>query len=112
MSIFYISEGISQEIGPVIIGEWKLDYNSTYSRMSEESRTNFLKLPSLQQEKIRKLYEGRTFSFNSSGDYRQVLSDGKMFEGNWFINNQGVLEIKKDSAILMSYKIELESNSI
>ncbi|MCR8667519.1 lipocalin family protein [Aestuariibaculum sp. M13] len=113
MSLFTVSEGISQEIEPTIVGEWQMDYTSSYNEISFEGKERINRLPEKMKERIESSYKSRLLILEDTGVFHIKSDKLKDFSGTWqYIANSQVLQLT--SATGKSHQefkvIELGSN--
>lgn len=69
--------------GGSIEGEWKFDFDSYKSVMSDEEKAQYDALPDDQKTMWEEMFKNMTFKFNNDGTYEMSMGEGEGEKGKW-----------------------------
>ena len=77
----------AQTTSEALIGTWTFEYNTSFSNITDASKTIFDRMNEDQKKNIEALYKDRIITFFKNGNYQQKLSNGKTITRKWSIEN-------------------------
>ncbi|PZX56806.1 hypothetical protein [Algoriphagus chordae] len=98
-----------------LTGVWMMDADMQMEKSALESRNS---ANPLREEHFKGQLESmrsRIYIFHEGGKFESSWNDHgntQLVNGNWILNNEGILEIELDERLLLSYSVILNKNGL
>lgn len=107
MFLTFTQSSNAQATEEQIIGTWVFNYESSFSTMDAEVKTQYNVMPEQERAKIESVYRQRKITLDSNKNFTQTLANGIKSVGIWSLADKDYLNITTPTGIVFIYKIKI-----
>ena len=102
----FVQTSNAQTTEEQIIGTWIFNYETSFSTMEDEVKTQYNAMPEQERVKMESAYRGRKITLDSNKNFTQILANGIKSLGMWVLTDTDYLKITTPTGIVFTYKIK------